>query len=281
MADLGLTTQQDMVTNATMIASLSPTTPVIADADTGYGGPVMVARTVREYARAGMRRSHSFDRGAYMLMALLGIAAFHLEDQVQSKRCGHLMGKQIVSREDFYARIRSARAARDACGSEMLIIARTDARAGELADASGTTSNGDILANTPESKYNEAIARLKGAREAGADILFFEAPTSKEEAGRACAELAPTPVLLNMVPEGVTPNMSVDEAKQCGFRIVIFPTVCIEGVLRGCREELGRLKEKGAMDGDNKGIRAAFELCGLDEAVEIDKAAGGKAYGQI
>lgn len=53
MADLGLTTQQDMVQNATMIASLSPSTPVIADADTGYGGPVMVARTVREYARAG------------------------------------------------------------------------------------------------------------------------------------------------------------------------------------------------------------------------------------
>lgn len=213
-----------------------------------------------------------------------GVAALHLEDQVQSKRCGHLMGKQIVSREDFYARIRAAATARDACGSDMVIIARTDARAGELIDTAAVpngASNGDSNGDVGEAKYQEAIARLKGARDAGADLMFFEAATSKEEAARACKELAPTPCLLNMVPEGVTPNMSVAEARECGFKVIIFPTVCIEGVMRGCGEELGRLKAKGAMDGENKGIRAAFELCGLDEATAIDKAAGGKAYGQI
>lgn len=212
---------------------------------------------------------------------LTGVAALHLEDQVQSKRCGHLMGKQIVPREEFYSRIRAAKAARDACGSEMLIIARTDARAGELVGAGAESVNGHSIEESAEMKYQEAVERLKGAREAGADVLFFEAATSKDEARRACQDLAPTPMLLNMVPEGVTPNMSVVEAQECGFRIMIFPTACIEGVLRGCGDELTRLRKEGAMKGDNKGIRVAFDLCGLQEAVDVDKAAGGEAYGQV
>ena len=77
-----------------MVCGLDPTTPVIADADTGFGGPANVARTVREYVRAG-------------------VAAMHIEDQVQTKRCGHLMGKQVVSREEFLTRIRAAVIARD------------------------------------------------------------------------------------------------------------------------------------------------------------------------
>ncbi|KAG9590191.1 Phosphoenolpyruvate/pyruvate domain-containing protein, partial [Aureobasidium melanogenum] len=76
-ADLGIATLNDMLSNASTITSLSPSTPVICDADTGYGGPIMVARTVRQYA-------------------LAGVAALHIEDQVQEKRCGHLVGKQCV-----------------------------------------------------------------------------------------------------------------------------------------------------------------------------------------
>ena len=110
-ADLGIATQSDMASNAAMIASLDPSIPVIADADTGYGGPIMVARTVQTYARAG-------------------VAGLHIEDQVQEKRCGHLAGKQLVDRDVFYSRLRAAVKARDEMGSEMLIIARTDARAG-------------------------------------------------------------------------------------------------------------------------------------------------------
>lgn len=77
-----------------MVSSIDPSAPVIADADTGFGGPAMVARTVRQYDRAG-------------------IAALHIEDQVQTKRCGHLLGKQVVSREEFISRIRAAVIARD------------------------------------------------------------------------------------------------------------------------------------------------------------------------
>ena len=78
-----------------MICSIDPTMPVIADADTGFGGPINVARTVTAYAKAG-------------------VAGLHIEDQIQTKRCGHLMGKQVVSREEFVTRIRAAVLARDA-----------------------------------------------------------------------------------------------------------------------------------------------------------------------
>lgn len=77
-----------------MVCSINPTMPVIADADTGFGGPINVARTVKSYAKAG-------------------VAGLHIEDQVQTKRCGHLMGKQVVSREEFVTRIRAAVLARD------------------------------------------------------------------------------------------------------------------------------------------------------------------------
>ncbi|KAI4794635.1 Phosphoenolpyruvate/pyruvate domain-containing protein, partial [Aureobasidium sp. EXF-8845] len=169
-ADLGIATLNDMLSNASTIASLSPSTPVIADADTGYGGPIMVARTTRAYA-------------------LAGIAALHIEDQVQEKRCGHLVGKQCVSREVYYARLRAAVKTRDEMESQMLVIARTDARA--------------------DLGFEEAVERLKGAVECGVDALFLEALQSEEECEKAVKIFAPTPVLLNMVPGGKTPQMGV------------------------------------------------------------------------
>ena len=83
-----------MATNAGMIAGLDREVPVIADMDTGFGGPLMVARSTEKYI-------------------LQGVSAFHIEDQVTTKRCGHLMGKQVVSREEFLTRIRAAVIARD------------------------------------------------------------------------------------------------------------------------------------------------------------------------
>jgi 2-methylisocitrate lyase-like PEP mutase family enzyme len=111
IADLGLATQDTMVSNAATIAALRPDVPVIADADTGYGGPVQVGRTVAMYARAG-------------------IAALHLEDQVDQKRCGHLLGKELVDKEVWWSKLRAAVRARDqVVGKEgMLILARTASR---------------------------------------------------------------------------------------------------------------------------------------------------------
>lgn len=243
-ADLGITSLAEMRRNAEMIASLSPATPVIADADTGYGGPIMVARTVTQYARAG-------------------IAALHIEDQAQEKRCGHLQGKVIVDRDVYYSRLRAAVDARNQLQSDMLIIARTDAR-----QAYG---------------FDEAVARLKAAVDIGVDIVFFEAMASKEEAKRVCTIFAGTPVLLNMVPGGVTPNMTAAEARDIGFRLMIFPGLCIDPIVKSVRAELNHLKEKGTVSPENgaAGVKEAFNLAGLQECIALDQAAGGRAYDTV
>src|SRR5215470_16903145 len=105
--DFGLVTMSEMVANAQRIAA-AVSVPVVADADTGYGNELNVFRTVREYERCG-------------------VAGIHIEDQVFPKKCGHLEGKQIISREDYLAKIRAAIAARR--DGNFVIIARTDARA--------------------------------------------------------------------------------------------------------------------------------------------------------
>jgi 2-methylisocitrate lyase-like PEP mutase family enzyme len=117
----------------------------------------MIARTVIQYARAG-------------------VAGLHIEDQVQTKRCGHLLGKQVVSREEFVIRIRAAVIARDALpgNSDFVIIGRTD--------------SAQVLG------MDEAILRLKLAVGAGADVCFIEGVKTKEFLQSTVAALAPTPV---------------------------------------------------------------------------------------
>ena len=249
-ADLGLTTQETMISQLSMICSLSPTTPVIADADTGYGGPVQVARTVAAYARAGC-------------------AALHLEDQVEQKRCGHLLGKQLVDRETWYAKLRAAVRARDGVGSDMLLFARTDARQGM--------------------GFDEAMERCHGAvLEGGFDGVFFEAIQSKEEALKVMEGIKElrkkagrhVPILLNVVAGGATPEFSIDEAHEMGFNLVIFPMACMDAVIDECSKRLKSLKETGKGD-TGPGVKRAFNLCALQEAMEIDRLAGGKAYDSV
>jgi 2-methylisocitrate lyase-like PEP mutase family enzyme len=164
--DLAIATLNDFVQSAQMVCSLDPTCPVIADADTGFGGPAMVARTVTQYARSG-------------------VAGLHIEDQVQTKRCGHLLGKQVVSREEFVTRIRAAVIARDSIpgGSDFVIIGRTD--------------SAQVLG------MEEAIMRLKLAADAGADVCFIEGVKSKELLESTVKALAPKPVSLTF-PESLS-----------------------------------------------------------------------------
>lgn len=150
MADMGIATLNDMHTNAEMLANLDPGVPLIADADTGYGGPIMVGRTVTKYIRAG-------------------VAGLHLEDQVVNKRCGHLNGKQLVDVTEYASRIKAAAMAREKHG-DIVIIARTDALQGY--------------------GYDEAIKRLRAAIAEGADLCFLEGVTSREDATRACKDLS-------------------------------------------------------------------------------------------
>lgn len=241
-ADLGLANQHDMTEQAEMLANLNPSVPLIADADTGYGGPVSVARTVSKYARSG-------------------VAALHIEDQVQEKRCGHLLGKEIVPREVFYSRIQSAVNAREELGLDILIIARTDAR----------QSYG----------FEEAVERLRRAAEIGADIVFPEAMTSKQEAADIVRLMGHTPCMLNMVTKGVTPEISVEEAKQLGYRIIIYPVVGFGSAIKGIRESLAVLKRDGREPEDLVGVKEAFGLCGLEDCIDLDRKAGGSAFSKL
>ena len=246
MADLGMTSFSEMAQNASMIASINPSVPLIADADTGYGGPINVARTVFTYARAG-------------------IAGLHIEDQVQEKRCGHLSGKLVVGREVWANRMRAACKARDESGTGIVIIARTDARAGTDAEGNGG--------------FDEAVKRLEIAAEIGVDALFFEAIQNEEECRKVIKRLPKLPVLLNMVPGGRTPIISNDQANEIGFRIVIWPTTAMEAVVPALQDAYGALKTTGKGPEDQKmGPSALFEICGLKELMAFDESVGGKAY---
>ncbi|CAA9961498.1 PrpB PEP phosphonomutase [Pyrenophora teres f. maculata] len=243
-ADLGLATLTEMHQNATMLASLSPTTPLIADADTGYGGPLMVARTVTSYMRSG-------------------VAGLHIEDQPINKRCGHLQGKQLVDIDEYRTRIRAARLARQQAGGDIVIIARTDA----------LQSQG----------YDEAAKRLKAAVEEGADVAFLEGVTSEEDARRICADLAPTPCLFNNVPAGVSPDFSVEQCKELGYKIAIFPLLACEVVYPAVRKAVRQMMQLGSVksveeDGKRYGPRELFEVCGLNELVDFDLKSGGLSY---
>lgn len=200
----------------------------------------MVTRTVQQYARSG-------------------VAALHIEDQVQTKRCGHLQGKQLVGIDDFIVRIRAAVAARNAIGSDILIIARTD--------------------SLQSLGYKESILRLKAAREAGADIGFLEGITSKEEARQVVKDLAPWPILLNMVEHGVTPSIGVQEAQDMGFRVVIFPFAGLAPAYKAMKEVYGQLKASGFTGAEAfMTPKQLFEVSGLTEDLKIDAAAGGTAF---
>ncbi len=179
--DIGLITLTEMVAAAKNIVEAVDDIPVIADADNGYGGNLNVMRTVQEYE-------------------LVGVAAIQLEDQVTPKRCGHMEGKQVISKEEMVSKIKAAVSARK--NQDLCIIARTDARA----------VNG----------FEDALERAKAYEEAGADIIFFEAPQSVDEMKKV-AESIKSHLLANMVEKGKTPLLKNKELESIGYKIAIYP----------------------------------------------------------
>jgi methylisocitrate lyase len=132
-----------------------------------------------------------------------GVAAVQLEDQVFPKKCGHFEGKEIISSNEMVGKIKAAVAARR---QELVIIGRTDARA--------VTS------------LEDAIQRGRAYAEAGADVVFVEAPRSPEEMAEITKSI-PAPLLINMVEGGKTPQLSLAELQAIGFKIALYPTACI------------------------------------------------------
>jgi methylisocitrate lyase len=237
-ADLGIATLNDMRQNAEMIANLNQSTPLIADADTGYGGPIMVARTTEQYARAG-------------------VAAFHIEDQIQTKRCGHLAGKILVDIPTYISRIRAAVQARKRIGSDIVLIARTDA--------------------LQKHGYDESLARLRAARDAGADVGFLEGVSSVDEAHRIITDLALWPILLNMVEHGATPTTSAAQAEEIGFRIMIVPFAALAPAYKAIKQSMEEFKKTG-LPNTHFTPQQLFRVCGLDECVIIDEEAGADSF---
>ena len=167
-------------------------TPVIVDADNGFGNALNVQRTIRYFERAGA-------------------AAIQLEDQSFPKRCGHLDGKRLISCGEMVGKVKAALDARRSDAT--LIIARTDARAVEGLAA--------------------ALDRAEAYLEAGADILFIEAPQSLDEMRQLCGQFSGrVPLLANMVEGGKTPIKSADDLAEIGYSVAIFPGGAVRAISR-------------------------------------------------
>ncbi len=233
MPDVGLLTMSEMVDNAARIADASGL-PVIADADNGYGGVLNVRRTIQAYERAG-------------------IAAVHIEDQVMPKRCGHLMGKQLVPVEEMVAKIRAAADARS--DADFVLIARSDAVAVE--------------------GFEPALERALRYREAGADVLFIEAPSAEQ-----LPKIAPrlkAPLLYNMATSGKTPFLEREEIERLGFKIIIYPNWMMLAAIRAASEVLATLKETGTIASIAKDVpsfKEFFDLLGMPEVQDLEARYG-------
>lgn len=180
--DVGLLTMSEMVSRASALVPVAGDVPLIADADTGYGNPLNVRRTIREYERAG-------------------VAGLHIEDQIWPKKCGHMEGKQVIPMEEMVQKVRAAVDARQ--DPDFVIIARTDANA--------VTS------------FEDALRRGQAYREAGADVIFIEAPRSMEELRVIGQTFQGIPLIFNWAESDKTPLLPLNEIQALGFGLVIFP----------------------------------------------------------
>lgn len=181
LPDMGFISLPEL-TMVTRFVANSINTPVIADADTGFGNALNVIRTTRELIHAGA-------------------AAMLIEDQLAPKRCGHVAGKQIIPLEEAVGKYRAAADVRDEMDPDFIIIARTDAR-GALGGS-----------------LHEAITRVNSYIEAGADVAFVEGIPSKDELRRVVEDVK-GPVLYNMI--GISPIIPFPELKEIGVSIIGF-----------------------------------------------------------
>ena len=203
MPDYGFLNAGETIDNARRIMR-AVNIPVIVDVDTGYGNPLNVWRLVRD-------------------LQSLGAAGIFLEDQVWPKKCGHMIGKEVVSKDDYIMKLKAAVEARE--DKDFIIVARTDARAPLGLD--------------------EAIQRGRAYHKAGADVIFIEAPRSIEELKRIAKEIN-APLVANMIEEGLTPNLPSKDLLKMGYRIVVFPLSGLYAATFAIKQVFLELKNSGA-----------------------------------
>lgn len=184
------------------------------------------------------------------MMENAGVAAMHLEDQVLPKRCGHLSGKKLVQTEEMVRKLRAAVSSKE--NEEFMVIARTDARAVEGIEG--------------------AISRAKEYVNAGADAIFTEALESAEEF-REFASKIDVPLLANMTEFGKSPLLSIEELREIGYRIVIFPLTAFRASLKAAMDTYSRLYSSGTQRGFIDDIMARsdyYDLIGYQEYEKDD-----------
>jgi len=233
--DIGLVTMSEVAETVSLIRDRVPT-PLIVDADTGYGNALNVQRTMRLFERAGA-------------------TAIQLEDQTFPKRCGHLRDKSLIPAAEMAGKIKAAVDSR--LSDETVVIARTDAIAVE--------------------GFEKAIERARLYAEAGADLLFVEAPRSREELMRVTSALRDVrPLLANMVEGGDTPLFDAAALGDMGFRLVIFPGGIVRALARTAQDYYRSL----AANGTNEPFKdRMYDFKGLNELIGTDRIiARGKQY---
>ena len=234
MADFGLATATEVIGNAKYITSITDL-PLIADSDNGYGNALNVMRTVKDYIRAG-------------------VSGIHIEDQVIPKRCGHLKGKMVVSQEEMVGKIKAAKKVIKEEDPDFVLIARTDAR--------GAVGHG----------LDDAVERLKACHKAGADLVFADGLTSKNELETICRETK-APTVFH--PTAISPRLSVDECHEMGVALMIYPFASLHAMSVAVWDFLAQLKkedtgaqvkfEKRNKDHPLADLRKLFDLTGLEE----------------
>jgi len=181
-----------------------------------------------------------------------GVAGIHIEDQVAPKRCGHMEGKQVIDSGEMAEKIRAAVEARSS--PDFVIIARTDARAVEGMDG--------------------ALRRGRLYREAGADMLFVEAPQSEDEVAAVARAFPDTPLFFNWLEGGKTPPIPLVRLKELGFRVIIFPLGTVLAVTKALRSLLSQIREDGTPEraaGQMVSFPDFLQVVGLPEIRELEK----------
>nr|WP_241728449.1 methylisocitrate lyase [Nocardioides zeae] len=232
LPDIGLTTLTEVTERARDISAAADL-PTLVDADTGFGEPMNAARTTT-------------------LLEAAGVTGFHLEDQVNPKRCGHLDGKQVVDVATMKRRIRAAVSARTDAGT--VICARTDARAVEGFDA--------------------ALDRAKAYVDAGADMIFPEALANLGEYERFAAALD-VPVLANMTEFGKGTLHDVRSLGNAGVALVIYPVTLLRLAMGAVEKGLARLSADGtqaALVPRMQSRARLYELLGYAEYAAFDQS---------
>jgi len=223
--DMGLLTLSENAENAGRIAQASGL-PAFADADTGYGNALNVRRTVLEFERAG-------------------VAAIMIEDQVTPKRCGMLAGKQVIPAPEMEMKLRAALDARR--DDDLVIVARTDARAVEGLDA--------------------AIRRAERYAGAGADAIFVEGPRTRSEA-EEIARRIDRPLLYNVTPTGSVPPLDAATLEQIGFKFLSFSVYVLLAAIPAMQGFLRRLKSDGDVARASRGaasMQEYLDILGYDD----------------